>query len=246
MTDLHVHTFFCDGQCSPEEAVRSSLRRGVTRLGLVAHSYVPFDGCCIRPEDIKPFQQEVARLKYEYRGQIDIYCGIEVDLYSTQSMGGFDYSIGSVHYLKQGDSYFAIDDTPEILRKLIDVYYGGDAVACAIGYFKAVALLKEKHPDFIGHFDLIKKFRSVIPLNEHDPRYVGAWQDAALELLKLGKPFEVNTGGISRGWLDEPYPSWDIADFILKNGGRLLLSSDAHCAADICGEFERFANWTVH
>ncbi len=246
MTDLHVHTFFCDGRDSPEDMVLSAVSKGVKRLGAVVHSYVPFDVMsCVPLEKVEDFVYEISLLKKKYRDEIELYCGIEADLYSQQDLSPFDYSIGSVHYLKQGEKYIAIDDTPEILKDMIDEYYGGDSVACAADYFKTVSLLAEKKPDIIGHFDLIKKFSSLIPIDEDDPKYRAAWMEAADTLLKLKVPFEVNTGGISRGWTSEPYPSKEIAQYILSHGGRLILSSDAHRKEDIAYGFDRFADMTA-
>ena len=241
MTDLHVHTLYCDGKNSPEEMAKAAISRGVTRLGIVAHSFVPFDSCCIKKEDIGKFQAEVRSLKEKYRGKIEIYCGVELDYYSPLGKEGFDYAIGSVHYLKQGGEYFPIDDTPEKLSDLIGRFYGGDAIACAEDYFKTVSRLKEKSPDVIGHFDLIKKFTKTVPIDEKDKRYIAAWQAAALELI--GTPFEVNTGGISRGYLSEPYPSAEMRGFIEAHGGRLVLSSDAHRCEDIAAGFERWPQY---
>ncbi len=239
--DLHVHTLYCDGKSTPEEAVKAALEKGFEQIGLVAHSYLPFDEeSCIKPEKTLEFQGEVRRLKEKYRGNIEVFCGIEEDIFSEQSREGFDYVIGSVHYIKQGDKYFSVDETPDILKNLIDTFYGGDFYACAADYFALVKELAKKRPTVIGHFDLIKKFRRDIPFDEHEPRYVSAWKSAADELLKLGAPFEINTGGISRGYLDEPYPSPEIAEYIKSQGGRLLLSSDAHRAQDIGFGFEKW------
>ena len=238
--DLHVHTCYCDGKSTPEEAVKAALEKGFGQIGLVAHSYVPFDEeSCIKPEKIAEFQGEVRRLKEKYRGKIEVFCGLEEDIFSEQSREGFDYVIGSVHYIKQGGRYFSVDETPEILKNLIDGFYGGDFYSCAEDYFALVGELEKKRPTFIGHFDLIKKFRRFIPFDSREPRYVSAWKTAADRLIKSGLPFEVNTGGIARGYLNEPYPSPEIAEYIKSQGGRLLLSSDAHRPEDIGFDFER-------
>ena len=234
LRDLHVHTFYCDGKSSPEDAVKSALGKGFEQIGLIAHSYVPFDAdSCIQPERIAKFQSEVKRLKEKYHGRIDVLCGLEEDIFSEQRRDGFDYIIGSVHYLKQGERYIPIDYTPEILKDMIDGYYGGDFYACAEDYFSLTQQLAKKRPTVIGHFDLIKKFCRIIPFDSREPRYVSAWKSAADALLKLGVPFEINTGGISRGYLDEPYPSPEIAEYIKAHGGSLILSSDAHCCENI-------------
>ena len=244
MTDLHVHTNFCDGLTYPEEYVRAAIKKGVRHLGLLAHSYVPFDSCCLPLERYREFISEIKRLKEKYAGQIDIYCGVEQDLYSPAPTDGFDYVIGSVHYLKQGGRYISVDETPEMLKGMIDEFYSGDFYICAADYFKAVGSLAEMRPDIIGHFDLIKKFKRSVPFDSSDMRYRSTWQAAADRLIRAGAMFEVNTGGIFRGYTDEPYPSSEIAEYIKNKGANLILSSDAHSPKGIAYGFEKYIEYT--
>lgn len=241
MTDLHVHTLYCDGRNNPGDMVVNAIKKGVNRLGIVVHSYVEFDrGSCIKLEKVGDFIGEVNALKEKYRGKIDILCGVERDLYSSQDCSEFDYVIGSVHYLRHQNEYLAVDDTPEILKDMIDKYYCGDFYACAEDYFNTVKLLCDIKPDIIAHFDLIKKFKRYVPFDEDNPRYEKAWMSAADCLMKLNVPFEINTGGMLRGWTDEPYPSLKIINYIKRNGGKFVLSSDAHRCEDIAGMFEKY------
>ena len=95
--------------------------------------------------------------------------------------------------------------------------------------------------DIIGHFDLITKFIEQEPaFDVHHPRYVKAWQNAVDELLKTGKPFEINTGAISRGYRTEPYPSREIRDYIRAHGGKMILSSDSHQIETKAYKFEDY------
>ncbi len=238
--DLHIHTDFCDGKASPEENVRAAIRLGFRKIGLLAHSYQPFDGCCIRPERVGEFQEELRRLKEKYRGKIEILCGIEADLMSERQSGGFDYVIGSVHYLKKNGQVFSVDDTPEMLGDAVERLYGGDFYSLAEDYFELVGRLGKVKPDIIGHFDLLKKFQKSVRFDSGSSRYVNAWKCAADALLKLGVPFEINTGGICRGYLSEPYPSPEIAEYIKSRGGKLILSSDAHRPEDIGFQFDKW------
>lgn len=241
LRDFHVHTDFCDGHDSPEETVKKALSKGVKQLGLVVHSYVPFDDCCVAAGRVGEFQGEIRRLREKYRGQIELYCGVEQDLYSPAPTEGFDYVIGSVHYFRRGEEYLAVDNTPEILKEAIERWYGGDFYACAESYFSEVEKLKDMNPDIIGHFDLIKKFSGSIPFDSGNERYRAAWKKAADVLLKTGARFEINTGGISRGYISENYPSDEILNYLRSAGGRFILSSDAHCGEDVCRGFEKLA-----
>lgn len=240
LCDFHVHTSFCDGRDEPEKMVLSAVEKGVERLGLVVHSYVEFDPLsCVKPERVGDFIGEVARLKKKYAGKIDIFCGIEKDLFSEQDVSCFDYVIGSAHYLKFGDRFKSVDETPEILRTMIDENYGGDFYACAEDYFENLKRLIGMKPDIIGHFDLIKKFSSYVPFDKNNGRYVRAWQSAADALMELDVPFEINFGGMLRGRIDEPYPSPEIIKYLKDRGARLIKSSDAHRCEDIAGMFDK-------
>ena len=42
-TDLHVHSLFCDGKDTPEDIVKMAIEKGIKNLGIVVHSYLPFD-----------------------------------------------------------------------------------------------------------------------------------------------------------------------------------------------------------
>ena len=63
---------------------------------------------------------------------------------------------------------------------------------------------------------------------------------AADALLTTGKPFEINTGAISRGYRTDAYPSREIRTYLKERGARFILSSDAHRKEHICFGFDRF------
>lgn len=243
MRDLHVHTTYCDGNASPEEMVVAAIEKGLACLGFSAHSYTFFDtSYCIKKESIAAYKSEIAALAQKYRGKIEILTGIEQDIYSTESVSGFDYVIGSVHYAKTDEGYFGIDDSEEDFVKLVRKRFGGDFYALAENYFSAVSKICEKiSPDIIGHFDLVTKYNEGGKyFDEQHPRYVSAYRKAADALLKENIPFEINTGAIARGYRSTPYPSKDIFEYISKHGGRFVFSSDAHSVNGICFEFEKW------
>ena len=95
--------------------------------------------------------------------------------------------------------------------------------------------------DIIGHFDRLTKFAERDPwFDACHPRYEAAWKRAADILLKTGKPFEVNTGAISRGYRTDAYPSREIRQYLRAKGARLILSSDAHGKENVGFAFDRF------
>ena len=148
--------------------------------------------------------------------------------------------IGSAHYLLLDGEYRHVDNTPEMLIETAERCFGGDIYAVTEDYFRTVARVAERTGcDIIGHFDLISKFNEKCRLfDPAHPRYVAAWQAAAEALLPYGKPFEINTGAMSRGWRTEPYPAADILRYLAERGARFILSSDSHAAETLCYDFE--------
>ena len=89
--------------------------------------------------------------------------------------------------------------------------------------------MRKTNADIIGHFDLITKFNEGNRFfDEDNPRYISACNDALDSLLETGKPFEINTGAVSRGWRKSPYPSAKILEYIASHNGSVILSSDSH------------------
>lgn len=252
--NFHCHTAYCDGKNTPEEMVQAAIELGMTAIGFSGHSHTAFDeSYCMMPGDIEEYAACISSLQEKYAGQIEIYCGIEQDLYSDTDTSEFDYSIGSVHYVKlegaapgnadhtkdgsnEGlltygeDVYLPMDESAEITMAGVNRYFGGDVYALAEVYFEQASRVAEKTGcDIIGHFDLLTKFNQDGNMfDESDERYVNAYTAAIERLVKSGVPFEINTGAMSRGYRSEPYPAETILKEIRRQGGRIAISSDSH------------------
>ena len=245
MRDLHMHTVFSDGKNTPEEMVQEAIWRGLDTVGISDHSHL--DPCGMTPEASEEYRAEIARLKEKYAGQIRVLCGLERDFISDD-FGPYDYVIGSVHLLTMPDGHHvSIDGTAEKQREGVEKYVGGDWYAFAETFYATEAKVVEVTKcDIIGHFDLITKFIEQEPnFDIHHPRYVKAWKQAADILLKTGKPFEINTGAMSRGYRTSPYPDKEIRDYIRHRGGTLILSSDSHSKDTIAYRFDEFISETA-
>ena len=247
LSDFHTHTIFSDGKNSPEEMVQRAINSGLRAIGFSDHSYTFFDeSYCISKNNIQNYINTIADLKEKYRSKIEIYCGIERDFYSNESTAPYDYVIGSVHYVKAGDSYIPIDESIDGFKLAVDTYFGGDRLSLCEEYFKSVSRVLEKtNADIIGHFDLVSKFNGENLFDETDERYISAWKNALDDLLKYNKPFEINTGAIFRGYKNFPYPSKEMIDYIKEKGGKFVLSSDAHSVDGICFQFDRWKNLSL-
>ena len=157
LSNFHTHSVFCDGDNTLEEIVLSGINKGFDSLGFSGHGYTDYDlRYCMKNTD--GYIAEVKALKEKYKGEIEIYLGIEEDAFSRLHRQDFDYIIGSCHYLNLEGKYYPIDSSPEYFKECLKAFEG-DTVALAESYYSKFCdyILKRK-PDIIGHFDLITKF----------------------------------------------------------------------------------------
>ncbi len=243
LSDYHVHTTYCDGEHSLRENVISAIEKGMKTIGFSTHSYTDFDErYCISKENTIRYIEEIAALKKEFAGKINILCGIEKDCYSKADTSAFDYVIGSVHYIKCGDEYIEVDACADILKNAAAKYFGNDMLSLAEAYFETVSLVPENTGcNIVGHFDVITKFNEKTPLfDESHPRYIAARNKAIDKLLTYSIPFEINTGGISRGYKTIPYPAPDACQYIASKNGSFIMSSDSHSKENLMFEFDKW------
>ena len=243
LKDLHAHSTYCDGKNTPEEMVEAAIIKGLTTFGISGHSYTAFDtSYCMQKESIPRFIAEMRYLRAKYYDRIHVLCGTEQDYYSGEPTDDFDYVIGSVHYLYFGEEYIPVDWYADTLRAAAQKYCGGDIYALCEEYYRTAGdIVNKTGCDIIGHFDLISKFNEKEHLfDESHPRYIAAWKRAVDQLLPTGVPFELNTGGISRGYMSRPYPGAEIQAYIREHGGSFVLSSDSHSVDTIAFRFDEY------
>lgn len=241
--DLHVHSTFSDGENEPGEIVLAAIAKGVKTLGFSDHSYIGFDeSYCMQKGRQTEYRKTINALKDAFSGRIKICCGIEQDFYSTVTTDGYDYVIGSVHYILKDGVYIPVDETAEILKHAAKEHFAGDMLGLCEAYFENAGRVYEKTKcNIVGHFDLITKFNEREQLfDEDDPRYINAYKKAVDRVMKDCKVFEINTGVVCREYRTKPYPSEHIRDYIRQKGGTFLLSSDSHQKETLCFAFDQF------
>ena len=157
--------------------------------------------------------------------------------------GEYDYAIGSCHFITAPDGgFFAFDHSPGILADGIRDHFGGDAVAFVKAYFALVRSTLGMDFDVVGHPDLVRKFNKKHPFfDESAGWYREEVEKTADAIAASGKIVELNTGAISRGWLDDAYPAPEFRAMLRERGVKFILSSDAHSADAIDCAFDRFA-----
>ena len=233
--NFHTHSTFCDGKSTPEEIVRAAIQKEFGAIGFSSHSEML--------QDPEAYVREIHRLKAAYRGQIRILCGIEADWPCPLDLKPYDYVIGSVHFVPTPHGgRLAVDDTPEILLNGIRDEFGGSAERFVRAYFKTEReMILAGSFTILGHPDLVRKFNAKTPYFDE----TAAWYNEELAqtadaIKKSGKRVEINTGAISRGWMDDAYPSAAFRALLRARGVRFILSSDAHAANALDCAFDRF------
>lgn len=230
LQNIHTHSVYCDGKNTPREVVLEAMRQGLTAIGFSTHTKCFYSVYPLPPNGVLEGHAEIERLKREFGGQIDIFSGIEYDMYCGTDTKPFDFVIGAVHYLKMGDGYLGIDVDRATMKTIIDERFGGDGVSLAEEYYRQIATMREHvSADVVAHFDLIAKHCGEGPLFDVTcKRYLDAAFEAVHALVPQNPIFEVSTGAITRGYRAAPYPTLPILKEIRAAGGGVIISSDCH------------------
>ncbi len=229
-SNFHTHSVYCDGKDTPAEMAERALSLGFFALGFSGHCDPPFSSCGMTAEGAAAYRRDIAALKKQYAGRMEIYCGVEQDILSGPRAPEYDYAIGSVHWIEKDGRFLSVDWKEEIARQNIRAHYGGDACAYAEDYYALVAQVKERTGcEIIGHFDLLTKFDEAGALFSPDmPRYRAAALMALDALAAPGTIFEINTGAMARGYRTTPYPALWILRELKRRRCAVMLSSDCH------------------
>ena len=251
--NYHTHTTWCDGKDSSEAMILSAIGKGFEAIGFSSHAMFPrpvLDWVVTR-EKAPGYVAEIRSLAAKYADRIRVLCGVEADYArgfadpdrSTYASVGPDYIIGSIHFVAApGGGLVCVDETPQALADGIRDRFGGSAEAYVRAYFAQQREMVERFDfDIVGHLDLVRKFNSKHPYFDEG----AAWYREELEatadaVAASGKIVEVNTGAISRGWLDDAYPSAEFRSLLRERGVKFILSADAHAADALDCAFDRF------
>ena len=241
--DYHTHSIFDDGKNTLLEMAEAAEAMGLLYFGFSGHASQSFDeSFCIKRNRFREYLREARDIQalFEQEGRrTEILVGVEQDLFSEPARG-LDYTIGSVHYLKQEGDYLCIDESPEKLEWIVSEYFGGDWYRMTDAYFDLVAKLPEKTGcDIIGHFDLVTKFNEGNRFfDETDPRYLRRAGEVLEYLVQQNMVLEVNTGAMARGYRNTPYPGEGLLGLLYVLGGEIMINSDAHSRECICFGFD--------
>lgn len=230
LQNLHTHSVFCDGKNTLEEMCQRAVELEFDSIGFSRHACTPLPStACKGGEAIVEYFKTADKLKKEYEGRLEVFCGAEFDLFSIDPRENYDYVIGSLHYIKKNGELVGFDKKVHEMMEVIDTHFGGDGFKFAQEYYEQITDLAKIKPDVIGHFDLVTKHAKSLSLFDEDSmEYKSLAIEAVRELSKSVQVFELNTGCVPRGYRETPY----LAPFIIKElkrlGCQITISSDCH------------------
>jgi len=249
--NLHTHSIYSDGKSQPREIVEEAVRQGLTTLGFSEHSPLPFDNnFSVKEADMPRYVAEIAQLKAEFKGKIDIYRGLEADYLTgvsepfavTKEKYHLDYLIGGVHLVGQSanpnEIWFIDGPKWEVYDEGLQKFFDGDIRRAVRRFFEQSNEMIENEPfDIIAHFDKIKMHNRDRYFHEDEPWY----RKLALETLDLirekGLIMEINTRGIYKKRYNGFYPSPWLMEEACKMHIPAIISADAHHFSEITLEF---------
>lgn len=237
LSGCHNHSTHCDGKHTLREMLEAARELGFTSYGFSGHAAQGFDtSYSMSLEEQAQYFKEARALQGE-PGFPRVWVGLELDALAGEeevaaAVANADYILGSTHYLPfRSDGYpAAVDGSAKILRRHCDRWYEGDGLALARAYYQVETdFLNRVRPNVIGHFDLVRKHAAAIGLfDENDPAYRKIAMEALERAFPSGAVLEVNTGGMARGYLPTPYPTFELLCAWREMGGEVTLASDCH------------------
>ena len=235
--NFHSHTQFCDGRVSMEEMVVAAIGSGMKHWGFSPHSPVPFESPCNMSEsDVKPYLDEVERLKGVYGDRIRLYASMEIDYLggdwcaSTPYFSSLplDYRIGSVNFVPCGDQYVDVDGNFESFKVKMARYFDNDIRhVVELFYRQSMAMVEEGGFDIIGHLDQIGHNASLFQPGIEDEAW---YNELVFGLIDLGIEkrvlVEVNTKTFESA--DRFFPELRYWNRLFGSVSGIVVNSDAH------------------
>ncbi len=239
--DYHNHTARC-GHAGGEtrEYVAAALAAGLTEIAFTDHIPLyflpgedPDPHLAMTRGELPGYVAEVAALKEEFAGRIDVLLGIEADyvegaedeLRRVLGLHEWDVVLGSIH--RVAGNWI---DAPGSGRRhetegsafLWREYYRLMVSASSTGLF-----------DVMSHFDLPKKF------GHRRPADCLADEVRAIEAAaRAGVAVEVSSAGLRKAVAEE-YPAPVLLRRLVASGVGIVFSSDSHAPAEVGWGLER-------
>lgn len=186
--------------------------------------------------DFRAYRSALDPLVREFSPRLQVLRGFEAEVVpsstyadvmrSYRSDMGFDYMVGSVHFVGE----IIIDSEPEDFERALN--WAGGLEALAKRYYEAIARMVEAlRPEVVGHLDLVRKNG-----RHHGPLDTPAIRRSALEALEVIRRrdciLDLNTAGYRKN-LGCPYPEPWLLRQAHEMGIGVCFGDDSHSPAQV-------------
>ena len=225
VANYHAHTIRCKHASGTErEYVEKAIEGGFKIFGFSDHTPQPFEGGYVSTvrmdlDQLEDYCNVVLDLKREYRDQIEIHLGLEVEYYPKlfDKLCEFlkDYPI---EYFLLGQHWTCgepegyISGRMDVHEEVLAAYVDECITALNTGKFLYFA-----HPDLINF---------VGPEETYDKHMLRLCREA----LRLSVPLEINLLGLEYG---RHYPNKHFWELVGQTGNEVVLGTDAHMVKNV-------------
>lgn len=194
------------------------------------------------------YYKKAKQVQETYKDRIQILVGFETEsitpayydlVNELRQKYAFDLIVGSVHHVHE----VPIDSSREIWTRAIALNKNDPTVEGVFeSYFDAqLDMLTHNNPQVVGHFDLIRLMAPVEYEQRPFSEFPAVWDKIVRNVkqaVKQGALFEVNSAAIRKGW-NTPYPAPDVAELIIKEGGKFCMSDDSHNTQQVAQNYSK-------
>ena len=248
LTDYHLHLRPDDEDASPQQYftaenvdlyLAAAADAGIEELGVSEHVYRFHQALDLwshplwvanAHDDLDAYCEFVRTTPLRLGVECDFIPGAEEQTAALLAVRDFDYVVGSVHFVGDGDA--AVDHDG------FDVWEGGeDAERIWSRYFEMLAeAARSGLFDILAHPDLVKVWGRDRPQPEGDLRRF--YEPAVEAIAESGIAVELSTAGLRKP-VGELYPSATFAELCVEAGAPFALSSDAHLPEQVGFEYDQ-------
>lgn len=248
LTDYHLHLRPDEEDASPEQYftaanvdryLAAAAEAGIEELGVSEHVYRFTQALDLwshplwianAHDDLDAYCEFVRTTPLRLGVECDFIPGAEEQTAALLAVRDFDYVVGSVHFVGDGDA--AVDHDG------FDVWEsGGDAERIWGRYFEMLAEAARSNLfDILAHPDLVKVWGRDRPLPEGDLRRF--YEPAVEAIAESGIAVELSTAGLRKP-VAELYPATAFAELCVEAGAPFALSSDAHLPEQVGFEYDK-------
>lgn len=240
--DYHVHSTYSDGS-DIDEMVAAAADVGLAGVGFTDHCNISNQGLRERmnytlDESMDDRRADIERLRGEY--DLEIYDAVEMDYDPSDEAHireflddtGFDYSLGSVHYVERAHimnpAKFA-DRSDDEKQVAVDAYFQD-----------IISLIESELFDVVAHVDVVDRNSELLGLATEDHYRTVA------DALRDSKTVPEINAGRALDELGRIHPHPDLLEILQDENIDFVLGTDSHTPAELKDrvEFlrERFAD----